>query len=657
MYNRLKRLLMTLMFLVIAVGGIFFVFTNQSEMFNGYTDIILVEKATVNFKEQLEQIARDTNSVFAKRIVDIKSHTTGQSINTYVPIGADTLPSQLPAQTDQAKIDRSSDSTVYVVVKSDKSVEELAVQLQAKQNTVRVIRTNYKIVLLILLFLAPQSLMVVFVLLTAFTSLILAEYIAQIKAIGIRRISGESKHSIAMKQTYHDSIFLLGLVAITVLGTIGGLFSLNVFSVQALWVILTPMCIVFVLLLGLNVLLSHIFYYILQKQPIILSIKGKAPMKMISVIVLCTQLLTLFSVMYSVYGMHRVTEDITLLQRGQQAWEKHADVYQLTALEDDIVSVEEKKAFYAAIEKVTDLIYVETTLDRKAQLNSPLKDSYLPTADYVSNVIHVNATFIAYSPIKLSESVRTQIKQLKEHDKMILIPKTQAHQYDLLKEIWKKFAKKALLPDNVPFEDPNPEAVYYTGLYEATSDIFVYPVFSSAGQLYSNEAFVTNPIIVVEKQSLWIPSYVRVADANKVTQLIKEKNVSNAFGALTNGVYAINNRLQAKYNDKLMLIVATIISVFSAVLLFILLNVVYFYQNRKNHFIERLAGKSLLSIHKVYIAFSVVFCVLAAFGAFLLNLTWSVVITPLFYMVGVFIIFAVQLYREKRANVLYLKGE
>ena len=107
---------------------------------------------------------------------------------------------------------------------------------------------------------------------------------------------------------------------------------------------------------------------------------------------------------------------------------------------------------------------------------------------------------------------------------------------------------------------------------------------------------------------------------------------------------------------KYFLLATTILSITTSFLLFILMNSIYFYQERRKHFIERLAGKNQLCIHRVYLGLLITCFTLIGICTIVLRFSFLLILVPFVYLLLLLIIFAFQLIKEKRVNILFLKG-
>lgn len=659
MYTRLKKAFAVLTMLFITLIGLLFIKSYENEMFAGYREVIVVEESRVDFSFLLDKIVKENNLILAKRIVEPSDNETGKLRNTYFPIGADKLPRQFPIQQDPELLESSSDNSLYVIISGNMDAESLTSVLRAENNRVRVMPTNYEFALVRLLLSIPQSLLIVLALLVAYASLILTEHIAGIREVGIRRLSGEGKHQICLKQTYRESVFL-GINLLVLLLLVPILLSwLNLFSIMAFFIISLPLIIWTVLLLILNFSLSNIFYYILQQQPIVLSVKGKAPMNLVFLVVLGTQMVTLFSVMYCVFGLAGIGDVLNELQIGEKEWERYGNYYQITSLDDGgSIKEEQRINFYKDIEKTTVILYRADMLDNKAMSDISGAEIYEPTPEMISNVMYVNANYISEAKIQLSEESKKFIKQMVTFDKLILIPESQKANYMELSKKWIKVEERGFVPDDVEVDNPHPNAKIRADLYGG-GDLFTFPVFSQTGRLTSHQIFLDNPILVIEKLPYdTVPlSNLLFNNQDDIVNLIQKHGLAAGFGSLTNGLQAVKNKIVEMRTKQTLILVSAILSIISSSLLFVLMNLVYFFQGRRVFLIERLAGKSFLMIHKVYLLTVILSHLLCFLVAYILRMDLLVCLTPIFYLVMMLLIFCFQLSIEKRAHILYLKGE
>ena len=424
MYNILKRSLATFSFVLIAFVSLFFISQYKSEMLGGYSKMISVEKSTTTIKKDLEEIAKDKQSVLARRIVSVKDNVRGKTENTYIPIGGE-LPVDLPLQQDQNLIQNASDDTLYLIVRGNLSAQELAQTLNQKGHQAIVEQSSSGLTLLKVFLTYPQSITFTLVLIIAFGTLTLADYIAKLRSVSIERLSGRGKYQIALRNISKDSVFLILIASIVYLATVLFLFSTRTVNILSLSLVFYPLLSWLLLLLFLTFFLSNIFYHILQKQALNLSIKGKAPLHLVFILVILTQLLSLLIVMYSVYGVVNLNQQLSTLQVGRDEWSKHSNYFATNELYtgESNKDREAEVAFYSELSQKTNLLYIDTNLDRIAFQKSSSANSYYPTPDMVSNEIRVNRRFIETSGIQLSMQAQAFFEQMGDFDRLVLIPK------------------------------------------------------------------------------------------------------------------------------------------------------------------------------------------------------------------------------------------
>ena len=664
MYNILKRSLATFSFVLIAFVSLFFISQYKSEMLGGYSKMISIEKSTTTIKKDLEEIAKDKQSVLARRIVSVKDNVRGKTENTYIPIGGE-LPVDLPLQQDQNLIQNASDDTLYLIVRGNLSAQELAQTLNQKGHQAIVEQSSSGLTLLKVFLTYPQSITFTLVLIIAFGTLTLADYIAKLRSVSIERLSGRGKYQIALRNISKDSIFLILIASIVYLATVLFLFSTRTVNILSLSLVFYPLLSWLFLLLFLNFFLSNIFYHILQKQALNLSIKGKAPLHLVFILVILTQLLSLLIVMYSVYGVVNLNQQLSTLQVGRDEWSKHANYFATNELYtgESNKDREAEVAFYSELSQKTNLLYIDTNLDRIAFQKNSSANSYYPTPDMVSNEIRVNRRFIETSGIQLSMEAQVFFEQMGDFDRLVLIPKNQESNFSELHKAWLRYEQKGFAPDDAPVKKKDPNEKIEIATYQGGENLFVYPIFTSANYLVNQNAFVHEPIITVfgsayENRTIRQFSLAHyIFDKPEVVkELISKYKLTASIGSFSNGMYSFENRIQKVETDRFILFFAMMISFVSSILLMVLLNTLYLYQGRKTYFIERLAGKSLFEIHHVYFSIlssSYIFCTLLSV---ILGFNLFVIFIPLLSLLLFTGIFLLQLRQDKKANILYLKG-
>lgn len=664
MYGLLKKILACSSFVLITLVGLLFVYHYKSELLGGYSQKVDVVSSTSSIATDLQKIAEDTGTVLARRIVDVKENERGEVENTYIPIGGE-LPKDLPLQENQGLIQNASYNTLYIIVKGNLSVQDLAGRLIEKGHQANAVEANSGLTLLKFLLVYPQAIMIAFVFLISFLTLLVADYIVNIRSVSIKRISGLGKYQIALRGIWKESLFLVGSASIVFVLAILILILQRNATLLAIELIGFPLLTWLVILLFLNFFASNLFYHILQRQPMNLSLKGKAPLHLIFVLVIVTQIFSLLTVMYSIYGVVDMTRQVRTLEEGKQAWTQYPSYFATHGLDtgEEKVDKERVQAFYGDLVSKTEPLYIGTTLDYIAMSSNSQKNSDYPTSENISNQLKVNRKFIKQSGLQLNTEGQAFFEQMGDFDRLILIPKSKENKIEDLKKVWSRFVQKGFAPDNAPIRKNHPDERVEVATYEGGENLFIYPIFTSVHYLVNRDSFVHDPIIIVygsayERQEVAgfdISNYV-FDHPEQVREIIKQYKMTAHIGSFTNGLYSFESKIQQVTVERLLLLIASCISLATSILLMILLNTLYFYQGRKTYFIERLAGKSLIVIHHFYLLTLMCGYFLLAGLATFLHLPILVTLFPIFMTVGFLALFFFQLRQHQTSSILYLKG-
>ena len=192
--------------------------------------------------------------------------------------------------------------------------------------------------------------------------------------------------------------------------------------------------------------------------------------------------------------------------------------------------------------------------------------------------------------------------------------------------------------------------------------MFTYPLYSKSGgaRLFSDLSYLEDPIIIGQNPDFQSDECVQnliLDQPQRAASLIRSQRLTAEFGSLTNGLSSIQSRLQDRVLKRNLVLIAVGLSFCSSLVLFVLMNAVYFFQGRKTHFIERLSGMSFLEIHKKYLAVICSGYFAAALVSLILGWPLLVALVPIGFLSILLGIFWIQLYRDQKANVLYIKGE
>lgn len=672
MYKKLKQVFIFIAIILITIISVRFVKTYQSEMFGGNREVIAVNQATLNLQDELQKIAKAKQVLIAKQIVVTPKNKTGQLINTYQKIGTGQLPKNLPEQTHTALIKRSPDTVVYVIIGKNLSAEQLVNLLNKTGNNTQVFKTNQQLIVLKQLVLVPQILLAIIVLIFSFIALLLADYIAAFKKIGILRLAGESTSHFVWKNTYHDLVSVAIAVGVALIGALAYLSWQSLFMTLFIEILLVSVGFFIALIVLAIAFVASTFSVLMTRQSINLLIKGKMPIRGFTAVIVTLQLLTILAAIYAVSTVATAQQSVTQVKQGQQEWRKNSQYYGLTAIQGE-ASGKDWQGFYQALLRDPNNLLIANNFDSiyaseygtngKAAIKNT--NGYLPTAFADENMLFVSQSFLKKAHIQISSTLNQRLADLKQGQYGLLIPESQKQKQNQLTSIWGNYFQ----PSKVDIKAGNGiKMQQLSGLYHPTNtNIFAYPVYSAGGVQSSNQIYAQNPIIVVfgsqtfdEKHIGRLNQYIYqtlITNVSRTKQLVKKYHLELSIGAFANGYEEANQRLHTMQTKQTFLIGSTIVAIISSILLTYVLNVIYFYQNRRKFVIERLAGMKAQQIHATYLKVIVASSGLLVLLVWLMHLPLVSFLVPVIYLLLSGLIFVWQANQAKEQQVQYLKGE
>lgn len=672
MYKRLKQVFIFIAIILVTVISMRFIKTYQSEMFGGNQEVIAVNQATLNLQDDLQEIAKTKKVLIAKQIVIVPKNNHGQLTNTYQKIGTGQLPKNLPEQTDAALIKKAPDTVVYVIIGKNLSANNLVTLLNKSGNNAQVFKTNQQLIVLKQLVLVPQTLLAIIVLMFSFIALLLAEYIAAFKKIGILRLAGESTRHFVWQNVYRDLVTVVIVFGFAVFGFLAYLSWQSLLMPIFIEIALVSIGFFTALITLAIAFVAGIFLLLMTKQPINLLIKGKMPIHGFTVVIVMLQLLTILAAIYAVSTVATAQKNVTQVKQAQQEWRKNSQYYGLTAIQGE-ASGKDWQGFYKELLQDSNNMLIANNFDNiygsrhgaNGKIAEQTVNGYLPTAFADENMLFVSQIFLKKSHIKTSSTLNKQLADLKEGQYGLLIPENQKQKQTQLANIWGSYFQ----PSKEDIKAGHGfKMQQLSGLYHATSaNLFAYPVYSTGGVISSNQVYARQPIIVVfggqtfnEKNISAMNQYIYqtlITNVSQTKQLVKKYHLELSIGSFANGYEEANQRLHTVQTKQKFLIGSTIVALISSMLLTYVLNVIYFYQNRRKFMIERLAGIKTLKIHATYLKTVVISAVLLECFVWLMHLPLVSFLVAVIYLLLSSLVFVMQANQAKIQQVQYLKGE
>ncbi|MDR0199099.1 MAG: DUF1430 domain-containing protein [Streptococcaceae bacterium] len=658
MYKVLKKLFIIISFLGVSILSIWYVGAYKNAMFGGVQQAIAVNKSTININSDLEQIAKSEHLLIAKQIIATTDGGKGEVENTFAKIGQGEFPEGLIEQKNQKLIQNSESDVVYLLIGKKANALTVANQLNQKGNEAIVFQNNWLLTLLAN-FIKPQLAAGILVIVSAFIAIIFSEYIARLKNIGVERLAGKSRAQLAFEGTVRNVLFVAAtsilafIVSASYLGMIHQTFG-QIISMVALTISVWGL-----ILIGLEIIFSIIIYTMMRRQKISDALKGKAPLRLLSGIVLFFQAFALLSSMFTFSLLNQTNQQTATLQKTVHIWSKNKEYYGLTQMGWDKPNPKAFQGFMTEVANLPGTFMVTNQFDNQTLPNSK---SYLPSANSDENVLYVNPAFLKKAAISLSANIQKELSHLEQGQYVILIPSSQGKNQTAISSSWKKVLNDWNKGAKHPVSLHQFSAIY------KSSNLFAYPVLGP--NQTSNEGSAKAPLLIVYGENtfantdLYLDIYENfipqtlVTQLDKVVALIEKYHLQSNIGSLRNGYSTALGRMGELQGERTFSVAGIIVSSLSSLVLIVLLTRIYLYQNRRKYMIERLAGKSIEAIHKVYIGIVAAGLVLISLIAVVvLHLGISTVLVPIAFGGVIATVFIYLVSREKEANSTILKGE
>lgn len=644
--------------MTLSILSVCHIVNEKSAMLGGYQQVVSVEKARFQIKDDIRKFAKKNKVLIAQQIVTPKEDGKGTLTNTYKKIGKGNLPLSLPEQTNKNILNNAPDSVLYIIVKGQATSDELVSFLNDLGNESVTENNDWTFTVVGALGYSLEILLSVLVILLAFFAIKLGEHIGNYKYSAVKRMAGKSKFSLSFSPILQEAYWI---IITSVLSTFIALLYLKFFQHMSSWIyaeiLIVTLSLASILLLVTSLFASCIAYLMLQNQPIQLLIKNKAPLRIMTVLLIIFQIFSLFISMYSLKGFTKRNDEVKNLEKSAKILYKDRDLFGLSAFGMALPNSQSFQNFFVELLKDKQTILSFNNFD--SQLKK--KGGYYPSAYADENVLYVNSTFLDKNSIDIDQNLKTNIFNLKKGEYGVLIPKTEKSQFSDLTKAWHQEENLWTKDTSKPIQ-----LKQFSGIYNTPKTIYAYPNLSNMQK--SNQVYADKPILIVysaetfKDTELFQAKFmnfiyaIHAKDANKITKLIKKFHLENNLGALTNDYMVNLKRISDTQVQKWALIISNCISLISSFLLITLVTKLHLYQNRKKHALLRLSGLSQLAIHKRYL--SIIFGILLVISliAYVLSLPIPIVLLPIIFGIIIGITFIFQLRLDISEQNSYLKG-
>lgn len=672
-----KRLFFSLLFSTFAISLLIMVmiyFNQRSYLYSSFPSVRLqsVKKNVTwnDVSEKLEQVAQENHSVLARRI---SVASLSETAFKYVFFGTKTTPVGFYSATKE-EIEDADRAGSVIIYEGALSQRKLAQELASLSDDPVKFFPHPSIFARVAANLVSASALLFFgLLLLLFIAVEILDHLHDLPASGIRLMSGIRRGDLFWKSVGED------LLAMVLSGSIAFLTANMLMVAFQFWHIVFMKYVGAALLLYLGLLfvagflLHLLFLCVLQSSRFVDLIKGRVPAKSILVILLLGQAAAMLVVGLGVNQSRKLLPATIRLLEAKEEWAKRKQYVNLsisdTALSKD--ANEQKRrdaAWFSFIEKALqqkETVFVKNEMGEFVDMySSGNSEQERKIRDLQKRLLYVSPSYFEAESISLDEKVRSTINNLEQGEFALLVPKS-------LVESTEDIEKSAVQLMNGPYAANQDETASRT-MHAKTMqipDLQRVFLFNQIG--FPTEQFVNAPVFIVLTPKSTGDSYAaKVAWASDLNyylffhkegpykSLLREEGVLQWISHVKESA-SVYEQSTRRYTIELMtMVISTLMGFFTAIVIFISMNRMYFEEFRRKIFLYRLSGVSFFANHQRYLALQFALYFLVGMALWLLIKSVFVVATVscIFVVLSIALLFW-QRRRENRMAVTILKGE
>ncbi|MCS4488704.1 DUF1430 domain-containing protein [Streptococcus sciuri] len=627
-------------------------------------------KKVANRKEltsALTKLADNKESVIARRIVE--PNQKGKTDFTYQFYGKGKRPRKLTVAN--AKSASESDLVnSYLIIGGRLSSKELAQKFMSLGYSAVADTKTPLLMILASVALNQVSLITVLIFVITFFSIAVTTKIKDMRSVSVRLISGESSYRIFKRLCYQDGLTLLTSALLSIgIGCSILLGFGELYSTQALLVLVGTLFYILILM-SMSILLAGVYILAVKEVHLCDLLKGKLPLKNVFFLLIVCQIATIVTVGWAIQEGKAAYDNHLVLKKGENDWTRHKSEVQPrlnfgAGLETQEKMQESDKKWYQMSEEAVashQAIAVDFTSANSVEsrnFQSLLLDNH--------PILYVTPDYFKKGNVHLSKETKDYITHFSTGEYALVFPKS-------LKGQEAAYQKKASqLLDDLSHETEDITSPKVFDLkeprvdYIKDRDCFLYNAFLRATQ----KQLVISPVFVVvtpkstgttpNSYQYWAGVAVNSMHFNsydKLVKLLKNKDLYSSVSYITNDRLQFLQQVHDEDVRLLTMIVGVFLSVGTSILLFDVMNLVYFEQFRRDIFIKRLAGMRFLELHKTYILIQFASLVIAIGPVFYLTrLVGIVSFVGLIFLGNLLATLGYQASRENAKSVSILKGK
>lgn len=675
----MKRIFVWLSTVLISLFLLLTIYTNKHVIiFSSYESINIVGKrddmrtiSRETFTSTLNELAEKSESIIARRIVE--PQRDGKTRFAYDIYGEGELPKEIQVASEQTSLTSDLVSSYLILVPGSLSSQKLSTDIYELGFKNVIFPSESPIKALISVSVNETSIIGLVLLLLTWISIVLIYSIKDLRAAGIRYISGWDYYKILSHAITSDIQLIFIASAVSSLLGVFTFIITNNFQIHMMAIFLLGILAYAVLLVLLSVVLSLIYIINLKGSNLVEILKGKLPLKRLLFLLLIGQLSSTVAVGWTFNSLLNHHKEIAIKEKAARDWERNKDYFQLTfsyraAMGGEKAEQKLNKKWYdfarETIDKGNSLfiysaieqLYYENIFNKEQSVNSHQD----------APIIFVTPNYLKEAKSNFNESFIQKMNKLSLGEFGLVIPeRLSSHKADIEKLVEKRmsgFASVDLFPEHEHLF--NVEAI--TTIAKKSRNYFIYNTSQSVSTQYLEDPIiiVTTPQAMGDTPSshlFWganIATSLHMKNYDRIEEKLKESGLYQSVA------YILNDRLSylTVLNDNRLafaiLTVGTLLGFLTSILLFDTMHLLYFEQFRRDILIKRLAGLTFGEIHKNYLLLQTITLFIG--GVILSFISRQIIIgilVPSLFVFNTILILYVKSIRENKVAITVLKGK
>lgn len=672
-----KRLFFSLLFSTLAISLLVITmiyFNQRSYLYSSFPSVRLqsVKKNVTwnDVSEKLEQVAQENHSVLAHRI---SVASLSETAFKYVFFGTKTTPAGFYSATIK-EIEDADRAGSVIIYEGALSQRKLAQELASLSDDPVKFFPHRSIFSRVAANLVSASALLFFgLLLLLFIAVEILDHLHDLPAAGIRLLSGVRKGDLFRKSIREDLLAMVFSGGIAFLTANMLMVAFQFWHTAFMKYVGAALLLYLSLLFAVGFLLHLLFLCILQSSRLVDLVKGKVPAKSILVILLLGQAAAMLVVGFGVNQSQKLLPATIRLLEAKAEWAKRKQYVNLsfseTAFSKDANEQKRRdEAWFSFIKKALqqkETVFVKNEMGEFVDINpSGNSEQKRKIRDLQKRLLYVSPSYFEAESISLDEKVRSIINNLEQGEFALLVPKSLAESTEDIE----KSAVQLMNGPHAANEDETASRIMHAKTVQIPDLQRVF-LFNQIG--FPTEQFVNAPVFIVLTPKSTGDSYAaKVAWASDLDyylflhkegpykSMLREEGVLQWISHVEESASVYEQSTRRYTIELLTMIISTMMGFFTAIVIFISMNRMYFEEFRRKIFLYRLSGISFFANHQRYLALQ--FALYSLVGMALWLLIKSVLVVATVSCTFVVLSIALLFWQRKRENqmaVTVLKGE